>query len=123
MISIENLHFAYRRNKVFKGLNLNLKAGHIYGLLGKNGTGKSTLLRNIAGLLFPDQGKIEVMGYNPGNRQPLFLQELFMVPEEFFLPNITVDKLVAYNAPFYPRFNKQQFDGYVREFEIPVENT
>ena len=54
MVSIQNLHFAYRRKKVFTGLSLDLKAGHIYGLLGKNGTGKSTLLRNIGGLLFPD---------------------------------------------------------------------
>jgi ABC-2 type transport system ATP-binding protein len=73
--------------------------------------------------LFPDQGKIEVMGFDPGKRQPAFLQQLFMVAEEFYLPNITVDKLVAHNAPFYPRFNKAQFDKYIREFEIPVENT
>lgn len=123
MISIENLHFAYRRNKVFKGLSLNLRPGHIYGLLGKNGTGKSTLLRNIAGLLFPDQGKIEVMGFDPGKRQPAFLQELFIVAEEFYLPNITAEKLAAHNAPFYPGFNKEQFDKYIREFEIPLENT
>ena len=123
MISIQNLHFSYKRKKVFTGLSLELKAGHIYGLLGKNGTGKSTLLRNIAGLLFPDQGKLEVMGYDPGKRQPTFLQEVFMVPEEFFLPNITVEKLVEYNSPFYPKFNRSQFDKYVKEFEVPTDHT
>ncbi len=123
MIAIENLHFAYSRTKVFKGLSLNLKAGHIYGLLGKNGTGKSTLLRNIAGLLFPKQGKIVVMGFIPGKLQPAFLQEVFMVAKEFYLPDIPVDKLVAYNSPFYPKFNKEQFSRYIREFEIPVDST
>ncbi|MFC0772313.1 ABC transporter ATP-binding protein [Terrimonas alba] len=122
MIDIQNLHFAYKKKKVFTGLNLSLQAGHIYGLLGKNGTGKSTLLRNIAGLLFPDQGTVKVLNHTPGLRQPDFLQELFMVPEEFYLPNVTIKKFVDCNAPFYPRFNQQQFNNYLKEFEIPVDN-
>ena len=96
MINIQNLHFAYRKKPVFTGLSLQLQPGHIYGLLGKNGTGKSTLLRNIAGLLFPDKGKIEVLGFTPGKRQPAFLQEIFIVPEEFYLPNVTIEKFVAW---------------------------
>lgn len=122
MIAIQNLHFAYKKKKVFNGLNLSLQAGHIYGLLGKNGTGKSTLLRNIAGLLFPDQGDVKVMSHTPALRRPAFLQELFMVPEEFFLPNVSIEKFVACNAPFYPKFDQQQFNGYLREFDIPAGN-
>jgi ABC-2 type transport system ATP-binding protein len=123
MISIQNLHFAYRRKKVFTGLSLDLKSGHIYGLLGKNGTGKSTLLRNIGGLLFPDQGAVQVMGHIPGKREPGFLQKVFMVAEEFYLPNISLTNLVSYNAPFYPRFSQEQFNRYIREFEIPTDAT
>lgn len=123
MIRIENLHFGYKKAKVFKGLSLSLEAGHIYGLLGKNGTGKSTLLRNIAGLLFPKEGKIDVMGYVPGKRQPGFLQNVFMVAEEFYLPDVSVQKYVKLNAPFYPNFSYDQFDQYLTEFEIPRENT
>ncbi len=122
MIDIQNLHFAYNKRKVFTGLDLSLQAGHIYGLLGKNGTGKSTLLRNIAGLLFPDQGKVKVLDYTPGQRNPVFLQELFMVPEEFYLPNVSIEKFVACNAPFYPRFDRSQFNAYLQEFEIPASN-
>lgn len=122
MISVQNLHFSYKRKKVFNGLNLQLQPGYIYGLLGKNGTGKSTLLRNISGLLFPDEGKITLNGEVPGKRSPSFLQELFIVAEEFYLPNITTDKLVKYNAPFYPKFNADQFNRYLKEFEIPTEN-
>ena len=122
MIDIQNLHFAYKKKKVFTALSLSLQPGHIYGLLGKNGTGKSTLLRNIAGLLFPDQGTVKVLNHTPGLRQPEFLQELFMVPEEFFLPNVTISKFVECNAPFYARFNHEQFNNYLREFEIPLDN-
>ncbi|MEP7372381.1 MAG: ABC transporter ATP-binding protein [Chitinophagaceae bacterium] len=122
MIDIQDLHFAYKKKKVFTGLNLSLQPGHIYGLLGKNGTGKSTLLRNIAGLLFPDQGKVKVLNYNPGQRNPAFLQELFMVPEEFYLPNVSIEKFVDCNASFYPKFDHQQFNTYLKEFDIPADN-
>jgi ABC-2 type transport system ATP-binding protein len=123
MINIQNLHFSYRKKAVFQGLSLQLQAGHIYGLLGKNGTGKSTLLRNMAGLLFPDQGKIEVLGFVPGKRQPAFLQELFLVPEEFYLPDISIQQLVDHHGPFYPRFNRGQFERYIKEFDIPDLST
>jgi ABC-2 type transport system ATP-binding protein len=122
MIDIQNLHFAYKKKKVFTGLNLSLQPGHIYGLLGKNGTGKSTLLRNIAGLLFPDQGSVKVLDHTPRHRHPAFLQELFMVPEEFYLPNVSIEKFVDCNASFYPKFNYDQFNKYLREFDIPVGN-
>lgn len=120
MIDIQNLHFAYKKKKVFDGLSLSLKPGFIYGLLGKNGTGKSTLLRNIAGLLFPVQGQLDVLGYKPCKRQHAFLQEIFMVPEEFYLPNVSINKFVLCNAPFYPAFSRSQFDGYLKEFDIPA---
>lgn len=123
MIDIKNLHFGYKKRKVFNGLTLSLQAGHIYGLLGKNGTGKSTLLRSIAGFLFPREGTIEVMGYVPGKRQPGFLQNVFMVAEEFYLPDVSVDKFVKLNAGFYPNFSLEQFGQYLKDFDIPQENT
>lgn len=123
MITIQDLHFAYRKKKVFTGLNIQLQAGHIYGLLGKNGTGKSTLLHTIAGLLFPSKGRVEVAGFLPRERKPSFLQEVFMVPEEFHLPDVNLEKLVKYQSPFYPKFNYEQFKKYVTEFEVPGNST
>ena len=122
MINIQNLHFGYKKKKVFDGLNLSLKCGHIYGLLGKNGTGKSTLLRCIAGLLFPDQGSITALSYQPSKRQPAFLQDIFIVPEEFFMPNVSIEKYIKCNAPFYPKFSNEQFDAHLEEFNIPLSN-
>jgi ABC-2 type transport system ATP-binding protein len=123
MVSIHDLHFSYKKKKVFSGLSLDLSPGYIYGLLGKNGTGKSTLLRGIAGLLFPDKGMIKVAGHIPGKRQPVFLEDVFMVPEEFHMPNVPLDFLVQHHAPFYPKFSKDQFNKYIQEFEIPTDNT
>jgi ABC-2 type transport system ATP-binding protein len=123
MIDIQGLYFSYRKKPVFTGLSLQLQPGHIYGLLGKNGTGKSTLLRNMAGMLFPDKGKINVMGFEPGLRQPSFLQEVFMVPEEFYMPDVPLQHLLTHLAPFYPKFNSNQFEKYISDFEIPADST
>lgn len=123
MIRISDLHFSYKSKKVLDGLSLELQPGHIYGLLGRNGTGKSTLLRNMAGLLFPRKGQIDVLGFNPARREPGFLQQVFIVPEEFYLPNISVKKFIHYNAPFYPGFQYEKFDNCLREFDIPTDCT
>lgn len=120
MINIQSLTFSYRKNKpLFENLQLRLEAGHIYGLLGKNGAGKSTLLKQMAGLLFPDKGSCEVMGYHSAKRQPAFLRQIFLVPEEFYLPKVSVNRYVNTYAPFYPNFDNAAFYNYLKEFEIP----
>ncbi|MCF6406584.1 ABC transporter ATP-binding protein [Chitinophaga filiformis] len=122
MISIQNLSFSYRKNKpLFENLNLQLEAGHIYGLLGKNGAGKSSLLKHMAGLLFPQQGHCNVMGFEARYRQPAFLQNLFMVPEEFYLPQVHIKRYLSTYAPFYPHFDRKAFHNYLEEFHIPVD--
>lgn len=123
MIKLDRVSFWYRKQeKLFENLSLELFPGHVYGLLGKNGAGKSSLLRNIVGLLFPKEGKIEVGGYEPGKRQPGFLQDIIFIPEEIYLPSVTVQKYLRTMAPFYPRFDQELFLRYIEEFEIPQEN-
>jgi len=119
MVSIQNLHFSYSKKEIFSGLNLQISPGNIYGLLGKNGTGKSTLLANMAGLLFPTGGSVNVLGFEPGKRQPAFLQDIFMIPEEFHLPDISIHNFIKYTSPFYRWFNEELFAEYLQEFEIP----
>lgn len=122
MVSVNSLHYNYGKKKVFDGLNMQARAGCIYGLLGKNGTGKSTFLYNLAGLLFPSKGSIEINGYTPAKRQPGFLREVFIVPEEFYLPDISIKNFIKYNAPFYPFFLEDRFETYLQEFGIPSES-
>lgn len=123
MISIRCLYFSYRKKQVLNDLNLQLKGGHIYGLLGSNGAGKSTLLKNIAGTLFPRRGMINALGFHPRERKPAYLQELFMLPEEFYLPGFTIKRLISGLAPFYLRFSKEDFYKYLYEFEIPITHS
>lgn len=123
MVRIRDIKFAYRRKAVFKGLSLDLQPGHIYGLLGRNGTGKSTLLRNMAGFLFPQGGQIDVLGFEPRKRQPSFLQRVFLLSEEFRLPPISITQWVRHTACFYPHFSREQFQQYITGFDIPMEGS
>lgn len=122
MIEIKNLNFGYSKKKLlFKDLSMQLKAGHIYGLLGKNGAGKSSLLKNMAGLVYASSGKIDVIGYNPAKRQPALLKEICFIPEEFYLPSVKIDAYVKANAAFYPNFDHGYFRDLLAEFDIPAD--
>ncbi|WP_345950422.1 ATP-binding cassette domain-containing protein [Mucilaginibacter sp. PAMB04274] len=118
MVELSQLTFGYGKQKLFDNLNLTLKPGHIYGLLGKNGAGKSTLLKNMAGLVFPWSGKCTVKGYNAAKRQPDFLQEVFFVPEEIYMPAVTATQFAESTGHFYPNFNPQQFANFLSEFDV-----
>ncbi len=119
MIQIDNLSFSYSGgDKLFDHLSFTLRPGHIYGLLGKNGAGKSTFLKLISGLLFPENGSVDVLGFNPRDRYPQFLREIYLVSEEFHLPELTIGNYVRLYSPFYPRFNSILFEEYLSEFNL-----
>ncbi len=119
MIQLSNLQFRYKKKKpLFEDLNLTLQPGFIYGLLGKNGAGKSSLLKHISGLVFPDKGSCTVMGYNASERKPEMLQDIYMVPEEFELPPISLSTFIKINSVFYSRFSPNQLSAYLAEFEL-----
>ena len=119
MIQIKNLSFDYgKRKTVFRNLNLTLTEGNVYGLLGRNGAGKSSLLRNIAGLLYPTVGTCVVNGHNAQDRLPVFLQDLYFLPEEFHTPSVMIKEFVNTYAPFYPNFSRKQFAEYLQEFQL-----
>lgn len=119
MIELEKLSFTYGRKKpLFDQLSLTLPSGNIYGLLGRNGAGKSSLMKILAGLLFPQAGKLSVAGFRPKDRYPQFLQEVFIITEEFHLPAMTLGRFVRLYSPFYPRFNYELFISYTAEFQL-----
>ena len=120
MITVDNLSFSYgkRKPKVLDGFSMNLTEGNVYGLLGKNGTGKSTLLYLMAGLLRAKTGKVCFKGMDVSKRCTAILQDMFLVPEEFALPALSMKQYVKLNAPFYPNFSMEQLKSCLNGFEM-----
>ena len=120
MLSFSNVSFTYgRRGKeVLSGLSLDFEENGIYGILGKNGTGKSTMLYLAAGLLRPKGGNVTAEGVPTQSRRPETLRELFLVPEEFDLPEVSLRTYVQLNAPFYPTFREDILARCLKSFEL-----
>ncbi len=121
MIDVKNIQYKYagQKEQVFDNFSLQLSENNIYGLLGKNGTGKSTLLYLIAGLLRPGKGSVRVNGYESFERRPEMLKEIFIVPEEFDMPSMSLDQYVRINQPFYPQFSREVLRNCLNDFELP----
>lgn len=121
MIQIHDLHFSYpgSRHQVFDGLDLSMEPGRVYGLLGKNGQGKSTLLYLISGLLRARQYEVMFDGMDMRDRRPEALQDIFIVPEEYDLPQMSMDQFIKLNEKFYPRFSADVLRRSLRDFEMP----
>lgn len=122
MILLDKFCFGYKANSLlYQNLQLSLETGRIYGLLGKNGAGKSTLLKNLIGLLYPTSGTVSVNGFNPSGRQPSFLRTIYFIPEEVYVPALTINSYVKIFAPFYPAFDRTMFNTYLEKLDLQTD--
>ena len=118
MITIKNLDFSYKNAAVFKNISLNFKRGNVYGLLGENGVGKTTLLKLICGLQHPTAGTCTIDEFVPSERNPYFLQNIFFLPEEVITDDTTPEKFVKKLGVFYPRYDHEYFLNLMDELEV-----
>ena len=122
MITINNLDFSYKNAAVFKNISLEFKEGNVYGLLGENGVGKTTLLKIISGLQFPNNGTCMVDDFIPSERNPYFLQNIFYLPEEVITEDTTPEKFINKLGVFYPRYDHSYFLNLMKELEVDANN-
>lgn len=123
MITLKELSFSYSRKKeVLDRINLEVGSGHTCGLLGKNGEGKTTLLNLLSGQIFPDQGSCLVLEETPSERNARFLQQIFLLPEEISMPEVTAIEYIKMYAPFYPTFRDDICKACVESFEINLSD-
>ena len=118
MIKIQNLAFSYGKNEVLRNISMELKPGRIYGLLGENGVGKTTLLTLLCGLKKTQTGTIQADGQDPWDRQPSLLQDQYYLPDEVAAVN---DKAIGWakaTGVFWPNFKLDRFETILREFEV-----
>ena len=122
MIEIRSLSFAYGQIPVFENIDLSFASGNIYGLLGENGVGKTTLLKLVSGLLCPHKGVCQVDGMNTFDRRPDMLQRLFFLPDSVVLPHSNTPITFAESlAPFYPSFDRDMLFHVLDVLEVNPE--
>lgn len=118
MIQLKHIHFGYDQTELFSDVHIDIPMGRIYGLLGKNGVGKTTLLKLMTGLRFCQSGGCQVLDEESSKRAVNMLAEIFFLPEEFSLPDIPVERYQRMHAPFYPQFDSAKFENYLQRFEL-----
>lgn len=118
MIEVKNLSFSYSSVKVLDNITTTFAQGKIYGLLGANGVGKSTMFKLLCGLLTTKEGVIEIDGCSPAGRKPGFLSKIFYVPEDFEGPDMSIKNYASGVSQFYPNYDDALFLRLLSEFEI-----
>jgi len=118
MVQFRRLMFGYGEKPLFLNLDLTLEPGTVYGLLGLNGAGKTSLLKLAAGALRPDEGEISVFGHDPGRRDAACLADIAFVPEDPWLPAVKPSVWLDRYAVFRPGFDRGRFAALSREFVL-----
>lgn len=117
MITIKDLRFSYGANPVLKNITMTLEEGRIYGLLGENGVGKTTLLTLLCGLKSADTGSIVTDGHNPYDREPSFLSDQYYLSDEVAAMNMTALEYAQNYGKFWERFDMEKFTEIMGVFE------
>lgn len=116
LLEINHLYKNYDDKEVLKDINLKLKGGKIIGLLGQNGTGKSTLIKLINDLLIPTKGNIKVNGNDIGVETKKIISYL---PERTYLnKNITVNEVINYFNDFYDNFDSKKARKLLKDLKL-----
>ena len=116
LVKFINVNKQFGNKKILKDINLTIPKGRIIGLLGKNGTGKSTLIKLINDLLTPTSGKILVNGKRVGVESKKVISYL---PERTYLDkSMTVDQVIAYFEDFYKDFSKTKARELLKDLDL-----
>lgn len=122
MITINNLSFSYGANAVLKNISMELLPGRIYGLLGENGVGKTTLLTLLCGLKKPQTGSIDIDGFKPFDRKPELLSEIYYLSDEVMDITMKPADFARNYGKFWNGFSMDTFTRLLELFEVPVNN-
>ncbi len=119
LLRITGLAKSFGRKPVLKDFDLTFESGRVYGLLGCNGEGKTTLARILMGVIPADGGDIVYKGRRITYGQNVYKRDFGYVPEDpFFYDGMTVRGLLAFNAKFYPRWDPKRAAADLERFGL-----
>ncbi len=122
-IRIDGLAYRAGRHFAIRDLCLTVPRGAVYGFLGPNGSGKTTTIRLLLGMLRPEGGTITVLGHDMPGGAPSALARIGYVPERLHLyPMLSVDESMRYHAAFYPSWDPSAAEELRRSFGLRGED-
>lgn len=121
-IDIDHLHYRPGKGFALEDLSIHVPTGSIYGFLGPNGSGKTTTIRLVLGLLRAQRGRITVLGDQMPGDAPRVLARVGYVPEQPHLdPTLTVREIVRFQAAFYPTWDARRAEQLLTQFQLDGE--
>ena len=119
ILKIRNLNKSFGRKKVLENFTMTLEKGKVYGLLGKNGVGKTTLIKIIMGIIPQEKGEIYYKNKKISYSKTRYKREIGYIPEDpFYFSWMKIEELLSLNRSFYPKWNKKRSDEYLNRFSL-----
>ncbi len=119
LLECKNIYKNYDKKQVLKDINLKIPRGKIIGLLGKNGMGKTTLIKLINDLLIPTSGEILVNGKNIGIESKKIISYL---PERTYLDkSMTIKQTLQYFTDFYENFDAEKAKRLIKDLDLEID--
>lgn len=120
IVAIDGLTVRYGRKTAVDDVSLRIPAGSVYALLGRNGAGKSSLVRCVLGLRRPDAGRVSLLGHDAWRERKRAMRETGVVPEDpDASPGLTPAELARFCERLYPTWNRDEVDDRLARLEIP----
>lgn len=118
MIQITNLTKKYKEKIAVNNINLTIKEGELFALLGTNGAGKTTTIKMLSTLILPTEGEIKIAGYDIAKDSVKIKEIVNVSPQETAIaPNLTVKENLDFMAGVYKIKNKnEKIDKLVKTF-------
>lgn len=118
LISVSGLTKTYSGKDVVKKVDLKVSAGQILGLVGPNGSGKTTCLQSILGLI-DHQGEVEVLGFNPRTQRREMLEQVAYIADVAVLPKwLKVSQALSYMVDVHPNFNRERAESFLAKTNV-----
>lgn len=119
LAQLSGVHFGYpRKAPLFSDLDYIVRPGGVVGLLGRNGAGKTSLLKLLAGVLFPTSGSGTLFGYPTTARSAAALARVVFIPEQFEVPALRLREYIELQRGYYPHFDAQVAERILQRFEV-----
>jgi len=118
MIEIRNISKSFDEIKAVDNVTITIKEGAVFGLIGTNGAGKSTVLRMMSGVIRPDEGEVMIDGIPVFDHVEAKEKFFFIADEPYFFSNATPMDMARYYSSVYPGFDKELFDYYLDSFSL-----